>query len=104
MGDVIRPTFGKPSSGESPDVSGGEIELMHGFGEAAGYQVSLIRQRVTPTGDVYKIVVGLIDEDEVHTVAMTPATPAGEADAAMAAAAVMRTLELIEANATPDAG
>ena len=58
----------------------------------------------TPAGDVYKVVVGVVGSDEVLAVAITPATPAGQADASMVGTAIMRTLELIEANATPNAG
>ena len=104
MGDVIRPTFGRPNSDEGGAEGGVDVELVHGFGEAAGYQVSLIRQETSPAGDVYKVVVGAVGSDEVLAVAITPATPAGQVDAGMVGTAILRTLELIEANATPGAG
>ena len=42
-----------------------------------------------------KIIVGTLTGNEVEAVAILPATPEGEADADMAATAVLQALEIV---------
>lgn len=106
MTNVIRPTFGsKPqpesTEGSSPVFHASEFLLVRVYGKAAGYFVALISDETDPVGHVVKVVVGTDTSDEVDAVALMPATPEGEANADVAAMAILRTLELIEKDRQP---
>lgn len=106
MTNVIRPTFGskpqaKPAEKGGPVPHPGVHLLLRVYGKAAGYFVALISDETDPAGHVVKVVVGTDTSDEVDAVAMMPATPEGEAEAAVAAMAILRTLEVIEEDRRP---
>lgn len=102
MPNVIRPTFGsRPRETDeaapvAPLGSDGYHQL-HVYGRAAGYLVALMEDAGGPEGDALKIVVGPLADNEVEAVAVMPATPEGRIDADVAAMAILRTLEIVEA-------
>ncbi len=96
MSNIIRPTFGQPRRPEPADEDRVEVTTQRVYGEAGDHRVCLVRDDDAPEGEVYKVVVGRIASQEVSTVAILPATVAGEVDAEMVALAILRTLSLIE--------
>lgn len=101
MSNVIRPTFGARASAVSntPPTprEGGEIyQPLRIYGTAADHLVALLRDDAAPEGPVMKVVIGRKTGNIVETVTILPATPEGEADADLAAMAVLRALEIIE--------
>ncbi|MDO9429504.1 MAG: hypothetical protein Q7T93_22100 [Methylobacterium sp.] len=97
MDNIIRPTFGQPRRAEPDDESRVQVLTQRVYGEAGGCRVCLVHDEATPEGDVFKVVAGLLTDDEVSTVAILPATPEGEVDAEIVALAILRTLGMIEA-------
>ena len=100
MSNVIRPTFGAPREAASepavtPASPEARYEPLRVYGTAAGYLVALLRDDAAPEGPVVKVVVGPDGGNSVEAVAILPATPEGEADADMAAMAVLRALEVL---------
>ena len=98
MGKVIRPNF--VSKGAANDGCSGDTRTVfaavHVFGDARGYQVSIIHDEDDLLGDVRKVVVGRVDSGEVEAVAIVPATREGKHEAVTVGLAVLRTLELLE--------
>ena len=68
---------------------------MRVYKTAAEYLVALLPDDAAPVGPVVKVVVGPDGGKSVEAVAILPATPEGEADAEMAAMAVLRALEVL---------
>lgn len=99
MDNIIRPNFGKPRPEESPDERRVQVVTQRVYGEAGGCRVCLVHDEDAPEGDVYKVVVGFLTDDEVSTVAILPATPEGDTDAEIVALGILRTLAMIEARA-----
>ncbi|NEU13258.1 hypothetical protein G3T14_14120 [Methylobacterium sp. BTF04] len=99
MDNIIRPTFGKPRPEDSLDDRRVQVVTQRVYGEAGGCRVCLVHDDAAPEGDVYKVVVGFLSEDEVSTVAILPATPEGDTDAEIVALGILRTLAMIEARA-----
>lgn len=96
MDNIIRPTFGKPRTEDSPDERRVQVVTQRVYGEAGGCRVCLVHEEDAPEGDVFKVVVGFLTDDEVSTVAILPATPEGDTDAEIVALAILRTLAMIE--------
>ncbi|TXN23196.1 hypothetical protein [Methylobacterium sp. WL9] len=100
MSNVIRPTFGarpKPDDAPPAVASVTELRALRHFGQAAGYEVTLVFDEDTRQGPVFKVVVGLEGGGDVETVAILPDTPEGEADANVVGMAILRTMEVMEA-------
>ena len=102
MSNVIRPTFGAPRGAASepavtPASPEARYEPLRVYGIAAGHIVALLQDDAAPEGPVVKVVVGPEGGNTVEAVAILPATPEGEADADMAAMAVLRALEVLAA-------
>ena len=97
MDNIIRPTFGAPRRTAQTDDQRVQVLTQRVYGEANGCRVCLVHDADAPEGDVYKVVAGLLIDDEVSTVAILPATPEGEVDAEIVALAILRTLGMIEA-------
>lgn len=100
MSNVIRPTFGArrevPPKEADPSVPPqAEDQPLRVYGIGAGHLVALLQDDAAPEGPVVKVVVGPEGGDTVEAVAILPATPEGEADADMAAMAVLRALEVV---------
>lgn len=99
ISNVIRPTFGarpKPDNAPPTVASVTELRALRHFGQAAGYEVTLVQDEDTRLGPVFKVVVGPSDGRVVEAVAILPATPEGDADAEVVGMAILRTLELME--------
>lgn len=96
MDNIIRPVFGGAPRPEVPRRPDTVVMTQRVYGEAGGCRVCLVRDERAPEGDVYKVAVGLLEEDEVSTVALLLATPEGEVDAEVVALAILRTLEMID--------
>ncbi|MCJ2045943.1 hypothetical protein MKK58_15575 [Methylobacterium sp. J-078] len=101
MDNIIRPTFGAPRRPEQPDARRVQVFTQRVYGEANGCRVCLVHDADAPEGDVYKVVVGFLSDDEVSTVAILPATPEGDTDSEIVALAILRTLAMLETGATP---
>ena len=101
MDNIIRPIFGQPRRTEPEDESRVEVLTQRVYGEAGGCRVCLVHDEGAPEGDVYKVVAGLLVDDEVSTVAILPATPEGDTDSEIVALAILRTLAMLETGATP---
>jgi hypothetical protein len=97
MDNIIRPTFGQPRRPEQQPETRVEVLTQRVYGEAGGCRVCLVHDEAAAEGDVYKVVAGLVVDDEVSTVAILPATPEGEVDAEIVALAILRTLGMLEA-------
>jgi len=97
MDNIIRPTFGQPRRTEPQPETRVEVLTQRVYGEAGGCRVCLVHDEAAAEGDVYKVVAGLVVDDEVSTVAILPATPEGEVDAEIVALAILRTLGMLEA-------
>ncbi|GJD31065.1 hypothetical protein PMNALOAF_2318 [Methylobacterium adhaesivum] len=97
MDNIIRPTFGQPRRPEPQPETRVEVLTQRVYGEAGGCRVCLVHDEAAAEGDVYKVVAGLVVDDEVSTVAILPATPEGEVDAEIVALAILRTLGMLEA-------
>lgn len=97
MDNIIRPTFGAPRRTEAADPRRVQVLTQRVYGEAHGCRVCLVHDAGAPEGDVYKVVVGFLTDDEVSTVAILPATPEGDTDCEIVALAILRTLGMIEA-------
>lgn len=100
MTNIIRPTFGQPRRPEPEPENRVEVLTQRVYGEAGGCRVCLVHDEAAPEGDVYKVVAGLLLDDEVSTVAILPATPEGEVDAEIVALAILRTLGMLEARSS----
>lgn len=99
MSNVIRPTFGarlKPDEAPPAVASITELRAVRHFGQAAGYDVAMVRDEQTKQGPVFKVVVGPSDGREFEAFAILPDTREGEADAEVVGMAILRTLELME--------
>ena len=101
MDNIIRPTFGAPRRTEQPDDRRVQVLTQRVYGEANGCRVCLVHDEAAPEGEVYKVVVGFLTDDEVSTVAILPVTPEGDADSEIVALAILRTLAMIEARTGP---
>jgi hypothetical protein len=101
MDNIIRPTFGAPRRTEQPDDRRVQVLTQRVYGEANGCRVCLVHDEAAPEGEVYKVVVGFLTDDEVSTVAILPVTPEGDADSEIVALAILRTLAMIEARTEP---
>jgi hypothetical protein len=106
MDNVIRPAFGARSAPSEPahpkaSPTPDEWRQLHLYGKAAGYLVGLLRDEDGPEGRTHRVVVGRLDTNAIEAVTVVPATPEGEIDAERAAMAVLRTLEILEADAAP---
>ncbi len=101
MDNIIRPTFGAPRRTAQTDDQRVQVLTQRVYGEAHGCRVCLVHDADAPEGDVYKVVVGFLDADEVSTVAILPATPEGDTDCEIVALAILRTLGMIEAHREP---
>ncbi|TXN22446.1 hypothetical protein [Methylobacterium sp. WL9] len=99
MSNVIRPTFGarpKPEDVPPTIASVTELRAVRHLGQAAGYDVAMVRDEDTKQGPVSNVVVGLEAGSDVDVVAILPGTQEGEADAEVVGMAILRTLELLE--------
>ncbi|WP_264048096.1 hypothetical protein [Methylobacterium flocculans] len=101
MDNIIRPTFGAPRRTAQTDDQRVQVLTQRVYGEANGCRVCLVHDADAPEGDVYKVVVGFLSDDEVSTVAILPATPEGDTDSEIVALAILRTLGMIEARGEP---
>jgi len=97
MDNIIRPVFGQPRRPEPQPETRVEVLTQRVYGEAGGCRVCLVHDEAAAEGNVYKVVAGLVVDDEVSTVAILPATPEGEVDAEIVALAILRTLGMLEA-------
>ncbi|KQP61395.1 hypothetical protein ASG40_01510 [Methylobacterium sp. Leaf399] len=104
MDNIIRPTFGAPRPEPQRPEPRIQVTTERVYGEAHGYRVCLVRGDDAPEGDVLKVAVGLTTGMEVSTVAILPATEAGETDAELVALAVLRALSLVEVETVPPRG
>ncbi len=107
MGNVIRPDFqraAKDPAKRNPDRARGEArkpgragspaQYVRCYGEIGTHAVSLVRDRASPEGDVYAVVIDTPD-GQIGPVGVEPATPDGLFDADRIGLAVVRTLELL---------
>ncbi|MBB2961806.1 hypothetical protein [Methylobacterium sp. R2-1] len=100
MTNIIRPHFGgctrETEAFEAPDPHE-EYQPLHVYGTAAGYLVALVQDARGPEEPCLKVVVGAASKNTIEAVAVLPPTDEGRVDADMAAMAVLRALEIIEA-------
>jgi len=96
MADVIR-LASVHHANAGPGRQSAVFPLLHVYGECVGYRVCLIHDPSAPDGGAYRVVVGQADGDHVREAAIVPATLAGEIDAHVAAIAILRALETVEA-------
>lgn len=101
MSNVIRPTFGAPSTARTAAEPSSTVSADAGrqprlYGQAAGYRVGLLRDEEGPEGRTHRVVVGALETNEIEAVAVVPATRDGEVDAERIAMAILRTLEIVE--------
>ncbi len=102
MDNVIRPDFQRATRArdEAPgDVpragrTGSLAQYVRCYGEIGTHAVSLVRDRASPKGDVYQVVIDTPD-GQIGPVGVEPATPDGMFDADRIGLAVVRTLELL---------
>jgi len=94
--NVIRPAFGAPRRPASPGPAAADQPPLRVIGTAAGHRVGLIWDPAAQEGEVFRIVVGPEDDQEVETVALLPATGDAEAEAERIGFAVLRALEVVE--------
>ncbi|KMO34927.1 hypothetical protein VQ02_18125 [Methylobacterium variabile] len=98
MDNVIRPDFRRAAETRGSDprkVRGGDTaQHVKLYGEVGHHAVSLVRDRSSPQGDVYKVMIDT-PGSRMGPVGVEPATPDGLFDADLVGLAVLRTLELL---------
>jgi hypothetical protein len=99
MTNVIRPTFGRPTSDEpqtaQPDTFR-EFSPLQVYGTIVGHFVALIRAETGDEGPTLQVIVGQEGGDGAESVAIFPDDAEGEADAEVTAFAILRTLEIVK--------
>ncbi|TGE02357.1 hypothetical protein [Methylobacterium nonmethylotrophicum] len=104
MDNVIRPDFRRAATiraGKDRDAKHREAkrraspaQYVKSYGEIGHHAVSLVRERSSPQGDVYKVVIDSLG-GRSEPVGVEPATPDGLFDADLVGMAVVRTLEIL---------
>jgi hypothetical protein len=102
MTNVIRPTFGRPAT-EAPETVD-DFTPLRVYGTAVGHFVALIRADHEDAGHTLQLIVGQADGGAAEAVAILPDTAEGEADAEVAAHAILRTLEIVREAFVGEAG
>ncbi|OAS27204.1 hypothetical protein [Methylobacterium platani] len=98
MDNVIRPDFqraAKARGGErKASCTAPAAQYVKTYGEVGHHAVSLVRDRSSPQGDVYKVMIDT-PGGQIGPVGVEPATADGMFDVDLVGVAVVRTLELM---------
>jgi hypothetical protein len=98
MDNVIRPTFRRAvAEAEAAPETVEAFSPLNVYGAAVGHFLALIRAENEKAGMTLQVIVGREGGDNAEAVAIFPDTAEGEADAEMAAFAILRALEIVKA-------
>ena len=96
MGIILRPRFGGIPSGGYGNDTGDKAPPVSVMGTVGGHRVVVLRANDPGLGDVRQVILVPRAGTEATAISVHPADAAGEADATMAAIAVLQALAVIE--------